>query len=51
MGYCEHGDELIGYTRGGELFDWLSDYQLLKKQLVLRYFFVSGKRGVSQQVE
>jgi hypothetical protein len=30
-GSGEHGDELSGYIKGGG-FDYLSDYQLLKKE-------------------
>jgi hypothetical protein len=28
---CEHGNELSGSIKGGQLFDYLSDYLLLKK--------------------
>jgi hypothetical protein len=31
VGSCERGDKHSGSTKGGELFDYLSDYQLLKK--------------------
>jgi hypothetical protein len=30
-GCCEHGNEPSGCLKGGELLDWLSDCQLLKK--------------------
>jgi hypothetical protein len=30
-GSCEHGKELSGSIKGGELFEYLSDYQHLKK--------------------
>jgi len=29
VGSCEH--EHLGSMKGGEFFDWLSNYQLLKK--------------------
>jgi hypothetical protein len=31
LGYCEQGNELSVSVIGGELFDWLKDYQLLMK--------------------
>jgi hypothetical protein len=30
---CEHGDELAGFMRGGELVDWLSDQWLIVQDL------------------
>jgi hypothetical protein len=31
VGSCEHGNGTSGFIKGGEFFDWLIDYQLLKK--------------------
>jgi hypothetical protein len=31
MGYCEHGHETSGFIKYWEIFEWLSDWQLLKK--------------------
>jgi hypothetical protein len=28
---CEHGNEISGSIKGGEFLDYISDYQLLKK--------------------
>jgi hypothetical protein len=28
---CEHGNELSGSIKGGEIVDWINNYQLLKK--------------------
>jgi hypothetical protein len=33
---CEYGNELSGSINVGEFLDWLSDYQLLKKDSVPR---------------
>jgi hypothetical protein len=33
-GCCEHDNEPLGSVQGGEFFDWLSDFQLLKKDSV-----------------
>jgi hypothetical protein len=30
-GFCEHGDERSSSIEGREFLDWLSDYELLKK--------------------
>jgi hypothetical protein len=34
-GSCEHGNEPSGSIKGGKFLDWLSDYQLLKKDCSL----------------
>jgi hypothetical protein len=34
-GSCDHGNEHSGYIKGGEFFDRLSYYKLLKKDSVL----------------
>jgi len=31
VGSCEHGNEPLGSIKGGELRDYLSDYQLFNK--------------------
>jgi hypothetical protein len=31
VGACENGNEPSGFMKGGELFDQISDYQVLKK--------------------
>jgi len=31
VGSCEHGNELPGSIEGRTFFDYMSDYQLLKK--------------------
>jgi hypothetical protein len=31
VGSCEHGNELLGFIKGGKFLDYMSDYQLLKK--------------------
>jgi hypothetical protein len=33
-GFCEHGNEFMGPIRGEERLAQLSDYQLLKEELV-----------------
>jgi hypothetical protein len=33
MGCCEHGNEPLGYTKGMEFLDQLSEYSFLQKDL------------------
>jgi len=30
-GFCEHGNENLGFIKGGKFIEYLSDYYLLKK--------------------
>jgi hypothetical protein len=34
VGLCDHGNEPLGFIKGGELLDQLSDYQIFKKDPV-----------------
>jgi hypothetical protein len=42
---CEHSNETSASIKGGEFLDWLSDFQLLKKD------FVSIYEGVSKSFQ
>jgi hypothetical protein len=44
---CEHGDGPLGFIKGGKFLDWLSDYQLLKKDCSVELVVLYGHEAWS----
>jgi len=49
-GSCEHCNEALGSIKGKEFLDYLSDYQLLKKDSASMELVVEMKFGVSDLI-
>jgi len=47
VGFSEHGNEFSGSIKGREFFDYLSDYQLLKRtvfhEVIHKLFVLCGR--------
>jgi hypothetical protein len=49
VGCCEHGNELLGYMKDGDVFGQLSEYQLSRRPLLHRFNLLRFTGGLAKK--